>query len=63
MTLTVILFACEEKNMKHCIATMAILATIAASVLADFASDVNFLTNGVLGGGEGSCRPLHSRSP
>ena len=42
----------EEKNMKHYIATIAILATIAASVFADFASDVNFLTNGVLGGGE-----------
>ena len=33
-------------------ATMSILTMIAASAFADFASDVNFLTNGVLGGGK-----------
>ena len=42
----------EDNNMKQHIATMAILTMIAASAFADFASDVNFLTNGVLGGGK-----------
>ena len=38
--------------MKQHIATMTILVMITASAFADFASDVNFLTNGVLGGGK-----------
>ena len=41
----------EDDNMKLKIATMTILAMIAASAFADFDSDVYFLTNGVLGGG------------
>ena len=40
----------EDNNMKQHLATMAIFAMITASAFADFASDVNFLTNGVLGG-------------